>query len=64
VTLQADSILASAIVTYGGAFPYSHRRDLIDIWVDKCKLECIENFQIQELFGDHFQIKEWHSNGL
>jgi dynein heavy chain len=27
-------------------------------------LTCSENFLIQELFGDNFQVREWHANGL
>lgn len=68
VNVSGDVVLAAAIVTYGGPFTYSYRRQLIDKWHKKAltpnEMTVNDNFQIQELFGDNFKIKEWHANGL
>lgn len=48
--LNGDVLLASAIITYGGMFTYSYRRELIKIWQRKAiepnQMSVKEGFQI------------------
>lgn len=57
-TVSGDVVLAAAIVTFGGAFIFSFRKQLVERWQTTAlvtnALTCSENFLIQELFGDNF----------
>ncbi|XP_001850815.2 dynein heavy chain 6, axonemal [Culex quinquefasciatus] len=65
--VSGDVLVASAYVAYLGAFPMSYRRELSEMWVEKCRslnIPSSESFNLMKILGDSFQIREWNMFGL
>lgn len=65
--VSGDVLVASAYVAYLGAFPMSYRRELSEMWVEKCRslnIPSSKSFNLVKILGDSFQIREWNMFGL
>jgi hypothetical protein len=66
-TVQGDVVLSAAYITMGSGFTAKFRKQLILRWqncLKKADIGFNSNFEFQEMFGDNFKIREWHSNDL
>jgi len=66
-TVQGDVVLSAAYVTLSSGFTLKYRLMLLKKWQKALfdqEISCNEDFVLQELFGDTFTIRDWHSNGL
>lgn len=65
--VPGDVLVSSACVAYLGAFPISYRRELINIWVAKCKEYNIPSssfFDLVKILGEAYTIRTWIMHGL
>lgn len=65
-TVTGDVVVSAGLVTLGSAFTQEYRLKLIEKWqmtLNHQTLVCNFNYQFQQIFGDNFKIREWHSNG-
>ncbi|CAK86503.1 unnamed protein product (macronuclear) [Paramecium tetraurelia] len=61
-TLEGDSILCSALISYMGVFPIQYRENAIQLWQMKLLQEGIQSsspFQLQKQLSDPLQINKW-----
>ncbi|XP_031619236.1 LOW QUALITY PROTEIN: dynein heavy chain 7, axonemal [Contarinia nasturtii] len=66
-TLIGDVLISSGIVSYLGQLTETHRRKLIQIWIEKCTslgLYCDPEFKVENVFADKIQVKSWNVYGL
>merc|ERR1712146_754125 len=68
VRLLGDCLLASAFLSYQGAFTYEFRHDLLHSeWepdVHKKSIPCSEPFKVETLLTDEVECSKWPSEGL
>jgi dynein heavy chain len=60
-----DSMIASGVIAYLGAFPISYRDDTIKAWSQKLKemnIKASEDFQLQRILCDPITIGQWTNN--
>jgi dynein heavy chain 1 len=60
-------VLSAAYVTLASGFTQKYRLMLLKKWQKALfneEISCNEDFVLQELFGDTFTIRDWHSNLL
>lgn len=65
--VPGDVLVSSACVAYLGAFPISYRRELINIWVAKCKeynIPSSSHFDLVKILGEAYTIRTWVMHGL
>ncbi|KAF7987651.1 hypothetical protein HCN44_003514 [Aphidius gifuensis] len=65
--LIGDVLLAAGALAYLGAFTQSYRQELLNNWLDKCRIENIDitsNFSLIGVLGDSYKIKSWNFFGL
>lgn len=66
-TVTGDSLLASGVLSYLGAYPKHLRDEMISLWLESCKtseLSVANEFNLVEILGDKMKINEWHMNNL
>ncbi|OUM67642.1 hypothetical protein PIROE2DRAFT_4933 [Piromyces sp. E2] len=66
-TITGDALLASAMVSYLGAFTSSFRQEAVNDWNKKFSernIKCSENFTLENTLGDPIQIRSWILSGL
>lgn len=66
-TITGDALLASAMVSYLGAFTSAFRQEAVNDWNKKINdknIKCSENFTLENTLGDPIQIRSWILSGL
>ncbi|KAG4091689.1 dynein heavy chain and region D6 of dynein motor-domain-containing protein [Neocallimastix lanati (nom. inval.)] len=66
-TITGDALLASAMVSYLGAFTSAFRQEAVTDWNKKINdknIKCSENFTLESTLGDPIQIRSWILSGL
>ncbi|KAJ1518310.1 Dynein heavy chain 6, axonemal [Coelomomyces lativittatus] len=65
--IVGNVFLGAACVAYFGAFTFSYRKELVSMWIAKCKeleIPVSETFSLTEQLGDPVQVREWNVQGL
>ena len=65
--LTGDILVAAGSLAYLGAFAYSYRQELLDVWLAGCKdqgINTTENFSLINVLADPYEIRLWNMYGL
>lgn len=61
--LVGNVFLASACISYFGAFTGAYRKILTDAWITECiarKIPTSETFSLPQVLGDPVKIRDWN----
>ena len=67
IDLTGNILVAAGIIAYTGAFTFSFRAALIQIWLRECEKNAIHvdiNFSLERVVGDAPTIRTWNIQGL
>lgn len=65
--LVGNVFLASACISYFGAFTGDFRKQLTDMWTNECierKIPTDDTFSLPQVLGDPVEIRDWNLQGL
>ncbi|KAH8387117.1 hypothetical protein KR093_004852, partial [Drosophila rubida] len=65
--VPGDVLVAAACVAYLGAFSNEYRRDMSQLWVDKCReynIPSSKEFNLLKVLGDAYEMRQWNVDGL
>ncbi|XP_032594376.1 dynein axonemal heavy chain 6 [Drosophila grimshawi] len=65
--VPGDVLVAAACVAYLGAFSNQYRRDMSQLWVEKCREYSIassKEFNLLKVLGDPYEMRQWNVDGL
>ncbi|KAH8299235.1 hypothetical protein KR044_006570, partial [Drosophila immigrans] len=65
--VPGDVLVAAACVAYLGAFSNEYRREMSQLWVDKCReynIASSKEFNLLKVLGDAYEMRQWNVDGL
>ncbi|XP_030566728.1 dynein heavy chain 6, axonemal [Drosophila novamexicana] len=65
--VPGDVLVAAACVAYLGAFSNQYRREMSQLWVDKCRefsIASSKEFNLLKVLGDAYEMRQWNVDGL